>query len=239
MLLEVHNLTTGYGRIPAVTDASLQVAEGEIVTLLGPNGSVKTSLARCLSGALTAWTGSVTLAAHDLTGSVPERRVARGLCHLPEGRGIFSTLTVRENLHIGVHSGRGRSVGGTTSASHDPMDGVLDLFPTLRTRLDAKAAALSGGQQQMVALMRAMLSCPRLLIIDELSFGLAPQVVAELFDIVSSLRDQGTSLLLVEQQMGALRISDRTYLMRAGRISKSMSSTALMESGELARSYLR
>lgn len=234
MLLTVDGVTAGYGRLEVLHDVSLTVDEGEIVTVLGPNGTGKTTLLRLLSGALHPWTGSVSFAGTTLGRLVPERRAALGLCQLPEGRGIFQTLTVGENLELGTVSGR-----SSAEDKRRDRDRVLALFPELSGRLSAQAASLSGGQQQMLALARAVMSRPKLLMVDELSFGLAPRVVSDLFQVITELRDGGVTFLVVEQQAAALRISDRTYVLRNGRNQLERASADLLRSEDLVASYLR
>ncbi len=234
MLLEIEDARTGYGRLEVLHGISLHIAEGEIVTVLGPNGTGKTSLMRLLSGVLPLWSGRIGFDGRELTRISPEKRAARGLCQLPEGRGIFQTLSVGENLNLGLAS---RKVSAT-QAKRD-RDRVLDVFPELSGRLSVSAASLSGGQQQMLALARAMMSAPRLLLIDELSFGLAPRIVHDLFGVVSELRESGVTFLMVEQQASALRISDRTYVMRNGRNEFDRPSAELLASDDLVASYLR
>nr|WP_204331884.1 ABC transporter ATP-binding protein [Geodermatophilus sabuli] len=232
--MTVDGVTAGYGRLEVLHDISLQVAEGEIVTVLGPNGTGKTTLLRLLSGALHPWSGSVTFDGTTLGRTVSERRAALGLCQLPEGRGIFQTLTVGENLDLGTVSGR-----GSAEDRRRDKERVLGLFPELSGRLDAQAASLSGGQQQMLALGRAVMSRPRLLMVDELSFGLAPRVVSDLFQVILDLREGGVTFLVVEQQAAALRISDRTYVLRNGRNQLERASADLLRSEDLVSSYLR
>lgn len=234
MLLTVDGVTTGYGRLEVLHDVSLNVDEGEIVTVLGPNGTGKTSLLRLLSGALHPWSGSISFAGASLSRLAPERRAALGLCQLPEGRGIFQTLTVGENLELGTVSGR-----SSAEEKRQDRDRVLGLFPELAGRLAAPAASLSGGQQQMLALARAVMSRPKLLMVDELSFGLAPRVVSDLFQVVTDLREGGVTFLVVEQQAAALRISDRTYVLRNGRNHLERASAELLRSEDLVASYLR
>ncbi len=227
-------MRAGYGRLEVLHEVSLHVAEGEIVTVLGPNGTGKTTLLRTLSGVLPVWKGAIRFDTARLTRLPPERRAALGLCQLPEGRGIFQTLTVGENLALGAVNGR----ASATQRGPD-RDRVLAIFPELAGRLGAPAAALSGGQQQMLALARAVLSRPRLLMVDELSFGLAPRVVSDLFRVITELREDGGTFLIVEQQAAALRISDRTYVLRDGRNQLDRDSAALLASEDLVSSYLR
>jgi branched-chain amino acid transport system ATP-binding protein len=234
LLLTVDGVTAGYGRLEVLHDVSLSIDEGEIVTVLGPNGTGKTTLLRLLSGALHQWSGSIAFAGTSLTRLAPERRAALGLCQLPEGRGIFQTLSVGENLALGTVSGR-----SSPEDKRRDRDRVLGLFPELSGRLNAPAASLSGGQQQMLALARAVMSRPKLLMVDELSFGLAPRVVSDLFQVITELRDGGVTFLVVEQQAAALRISDRTYVMRNGRNQLERASADLLRSEDLVASYLR
>jgi len=232
--LTVEQVRSGYGRLEVLHDVSLRVDEGEIVTVLGPNGTGKTTLLRLLSGALHTWSGTVSFAGQQLNRLPPERRAALGLCQLPEGRGIFQTLTVGENLDLGTVSGR-----SSTADKRRDRERVLGVFPELAGRLSAQAASLSGGQQQMLALARAVMSRPKLLMVDELSFGLAPRVVSDLFGVITELREGGVTFLIVEQQAAALRISDRTYVLRNGRNQMEGASAELLRSDELVASYLR
>lgn len=234
MLLEIEDARTGYGGLEVLHGVSLHVDEGEIVTVLGPNGTGKTSLMRLLSGVLPLWSGRITFDGADLGKLPPNKRAGLGLCQLPEGRGIFQTLTVGENLDLGLAA---RRIHG--AAAKADRDRVLGLFPELADRLDQSASSLSGGQQQMLALGRALMSHPRLLLIDELSFGLAPRIVRDLFDVVRDLREQGVTFLIVEQQAAALRVSDRTYILRGGRNELTRNSDELLASDELVSSYLR
>jgi branched-chain amino acid transport system ATP-binding protein len=234
LLLEIEDARTGYGGLEVLHGISLTVDEGEIVTVLGPNGTGKTSLMRLLSGVLPLWSGKVRFAGTELGRLSPDKRARLGLCQLPEGRGIFQTLTVGENLDLGLAARR--APAATAKADRDR---VLEIFPELAGRLDASASSLSGGQQQMLALGRALMSSPKLLLIDELSFGLAPRIVRDLFEVVRELREQGVTFLIVEQQAAALRISDRTYILRAGRNELTRDSAELLASDELTTSYLR
>ena len=234
-LLSVRGLEAGYGGAQALYGVDLEVAEGEIVSVLGANGAGKTTTLRTISGVIRAWGGDVELGGRRLDRQPPEARAALGLGHLPEGRGILSTLTVDENLLLG---GTVRKDG--TAAFRRDRDRMLELFPALAAKLKQYASALSGGQQQMLGMARALLGRPRLLMIDELSFGLAPIVVEELFRLVRELRQDGTSFLLVEQSAGVLTVSDRTYVISAGRTLLEGKSSELREhgAGQLAKVYL-
>ena len=232
MLLSVRDLQSGYGAAQVLWGTSLDVAEGEIVLLLGPNGAGKTTTLRAVSGLVPAWAGSVTFDGVPLTGP-PEARARRGLGHVPEGRGILSGLTVGENLDLGLALRR----DGAAAIGAD-RDRLLGLFEPLRGRLAEPAASLSGGQQQMLALARALLARPRLVMLDEPSFGLAPAVVAELFGLIGRFRDDGTTFLVVEQHAGALTISDRTYVLNRGRTVLEAPSSELVGNQRLVRAYL-
>ena len=234
MLLEIKDLVSGYGRLEVLHGVSLSVEEGEIVSVLGANGAGKTTLLRAISGVLDTWSGSVVLAGENLGNLAIERRAMRGLGHLPEGRGIFQNLSVKENLDLGLGL---RSDGG--AAIRRDRERLLDLLPALAEKIGEQASSLSGGQQQMLALARAMITRPKLLMIDELSFGLAPNLVDQLFELVVDLRDEGgTTFLLVEQNAGVLEVSDRTYVLRTGNNDISGPSSELRASHDLVRSYL-
>jgi branched-chain amino acid transport system ATP-binding protein len=213
---------------------SLSVEEGEIISVLGANGAGKTTFLRTVSGVLPTWTGTVTFDGRVLGQLAIERRAMLGLGHLPEGRGIFQNLSVRENLDLGL----GLRRDGSDAIRRD-RDRLLDHLPGLAEKIGDAASSLSGGQQQMLALARAMITRPKLLMIDELSFGLAPNLVEDLFELVTELRDEGgTTFLLVEQNAGVLEISDRTYVLRTGNNELSGPSAELKESHDLVRSYL-
>lgn len=234
MLFQADNVVSGYGALEVLHGVSVSADEGEIVSVLGANGAGKTTLLRTISGVLSTWSGSITLDGVKL-GELPiERRAMLGLGHLPEGRGIFQNLSVRENLDLGL----GLRSDGADAIRRD-RDRLLDLLPGLAEKIGDAASSLSGGQQQMLALARAMITRPKLLMIDELSFGLAPNLVDDLFELVTELRDEGgTTFLLVEQNAGVLEISDRTYVLRTGNNDISGVSSELKESHDLVRSYL-
>ena len=232
-LLEVNDLVSGYGSLEVLHGISLEVSEGEIVSVLGANGAGKTTFLRAVSAVLDTWSGSVHLAGDDLAGMSVERRAAAGLGHLPEGRGVFQNLTVRENLDLGTVLRR----DGAAAVNAD-RERLLGIFPDLAEKIRDGASSLSGGQQQMLALARAMLTRPKLLMIDELSFGLAPFLVDELFTLVTELRDEGNTFLLIEQNAQVLDISDRTYVFQTGNNDISGPSAELRQSHDLVRSYL-
>lgn len=232
-LLEAENLVSGYGRLEVLHGVSLEVSEGEIVSVLGANGAGKTTFLRTVSGVLDTWTGSVRLDGRDLAGLSVEKRAAAGLGHLPEGRGVFQNLTVRENFDLGAVLRR----DGASAVNAD-RERLLEMFPALAEKIRDPASSLSGGQQQMLALARALLARPRLLMIDELSFGLAPFLVDELFEHVTELRSEGNTFLLIEQNAQVLDISDRTYVLKTGNNDISGESAELRKSHDLVRSYL-
>ena len=233
MLLSVRDLHAGYGHALVLRGVDLDVEEGEIVSVLGANGAGKTTTLRAISGVLPLAGGRVTFAGRDWRAEPPEQRALAGLGHVPEGRGILGGLSVEENLSLA----RALRRDGGAAFARD-LDGMFDLFPALRERPKIRASALSGGQQQMLALARALLGRPKLLIIDELSFGLAPIIVNDLFSLIDSLRTSGTTFLLVEQNAGVLRLSDRTYVRAGGRVTLEAASASIAGSAQLVRSYL-
>jgi len=231
-LLVVDALTVAYGAVVAVRDVSLDVAPGEIVAALGPNGAGKTTLLRALAGALKPLHGSVVLDGEVLTGLVPEAVLRRGVALVPEGRHVFPALTVEENL----------TVGGIARTDRDELradtERWLGRFPILGERAHQLAGTLSGGEQQQLAIARALMSRPRMLLLDEPSLGLAPIFVDRIFELIQELRAEGVTVLLVEQNVHrALEIADRAYVLSVGSVVASGSTDRLVE-GELERSYL-
>jgi branched-chain amino acid transport system ATP-binding protein len=203
------NVTAGYGDATVLRGVSLRVPAGATVALLGPNGAGKTTLLRVASGLLRPWTGRVLIDGADVTGATPHELVARGVCHVPEGRGVFPSLTVRENLLLQVSA---RDAG--------TIDRAVDAFPILGERMAQTAGTLSGGQQQMLALARAYLSNPSVILLDEVSMGLAPKVVDEIFEFLHRLSEQGSALLLVEQYVTrALAVADYVYMLNKGEVT--------------------
>lgn len=211
-LLEVSGLSAGYGHVPVLRDVSLAVHAGEVVTLIGANGAGKSTLLKAIVGLLRPTAGVVRLAGEDVTRLPPEKMVRRGLALVPEGRMLFGPMSVEENLQLGAH-GRGRD-GYAESLAR-----VFSLFPVLEQRRRQFAATLSGGEQQMLAIGRALMSHPATLLLDEPSLGLAPKVIGEIFATLDTLRADGLTVLLVEQDVKvALRHADRGYVMRTGSI---------------------
>jgi branched-chain amino acid transport system ATP-binding protein len=232
MLLELDKVQSGYGRAIVLRDVSLHVDAGEIVSVLGVNGAGKTTTLRTVSGLLPTRSGAIRFNGQKTGGLSVEERARAGLGHVPEGRGVLGTLSVQENL------GLSRAMRRTKRSSFDgDVKEILDLFPILGHKMKERASSLSGGQQQMLALARALLGRPKLLMIDELSFGLAPIVVSELFGLIRGLRNDGTTFLLVEQNAGVLGLSDRTYVLNGGRVVLEGESNKIATDGTLVRSY--
>ncbi|WP_239010542.1 MULTISPECIES: ABC transporter ATP-binding protein [Rhodococcus] len=225
--LETSALTAGYGRTTVLREVNLTVAPGSVVALLGPNGAGKTTLLKTIGGLLAPMSGSIRLDGVDITGQGATKRAAAGICVIPEGRGVFPGLTVRENLLL--------AVDGPLS---DHYDLALEVFPEIGRRLNAKAGSLSGGQQQMVALARAFVPRSSIVVLDEVSMGLAPLVVDQIFAALAVLRKAGKSVLLVEQYVGrALAGADVVHLLDRGRLSEALEPSALDED-ELTSRYL-
>ncbi|AWU94485.1 ABC transporter ATP-binding protein [Azospirillum ramasamyi] len=232
MLLEIEGLNSHYGRIHALKSASLSVREGELVALVGANGAGKTTLLRTLSGVHPASSGRITFDGCDITRMKASRRVAEGVVQVPEGRQLFGPQTVEDNLRLGAfRRGSGKP--------DDDIERLYEMFPVLKVKRDQPAGTLSGGQQQIVALARALMAKPRLLLLDEPSMGLAPLLVAEIFDAVQRLKREGTTILLVEQNAhAALAIADRGYVIETGEIVLSDSGAALLSNERVRQAYL-
>jgi len=232
-LLTVNELEAYYGRVCALHSVSLEVAEGSVAALLGANGAGKTTTLRVISGLLRPTRGSVEFDGKRIDRSNPDRLVRAGIVQVPEGRQIFADLTVRENLMLG---GYARRDGGS---ARQESQRVFDYFPRLGERLQQRAGTLSGGEQQMLAIGRALMARPRLLLLDEPSLGLAPLLVKEIFRVIGDIRAAGTTVLLVEQNAHmALRIADHAYLMETGRVILGDRSAALRQREEVQRAYL-
>lgn len=230
-LLEVTGLSVTYGTIRAVRNLSFRVEVGELVALLGPNGAGKTTTLTALVGQTATSSGSIRFSGEDITNRAPERIVRFGMTLVPEGRKVFTDLTVEENLRLGAVG-----AGDRRPASESEL---LELFPILADRRSQLAGTLSGGEQQQLAIARALRSSPRLLLLDEPSLGLAPQVVEAIFDLLVRLREAGTTILLVEQNVHqALEIADRAYVLASGQLHLSGSSADLLQSVEIDRAYL-
>ena len=232
-MLAVRDLTVHYGRIAAVRGISFSVDPGELVAIVGPNGAGKTTTLSAIMGVVRPSAGDVMLDGESINGSSPESVVRRGVVLVPEGRRIFGTLTVVENLMLGATA---RSQRRETQVE---MERQLDRFPALRPRLHAPAGRLSGGEQQMLAIARGLMSAPRLLLLDEPSLGLAPMMVERVLESVLALRDDGVTVVLVEQNAHrAIELADRTYVLRTGQIRMRGTREELVSRAELADLYL-
>jgi len=234
MLLEVNDLHVFYGRIEAIKGISFTVGEGEIVTLIGANGAGKTTTMRTISGVRSVAQGSITFEGQDITKMAPHDRVKMGICQAPEGRGIFPGMTVRENLDMGTYVR-----GGNAAEKAADLEHVFHLFPRLQERITQLGGTLSGGEQQMLAIGRALMSRPRLLLLDEPSMGLAPMLIAQIFEIIKQINSEGISVLLVEQNATqALRTARRGYVLETGHVMKEGSGQSLLDDPAVRAAYL-
>lgn len=233
-MLSVRHLSVSYGSVPVLWDVSLEIAAGEIVALLGANGAGKTTTLNTISGILRPSAGSIHYMAQPLNGLSPDRVVERGISQVPEGRLIFQTMTVVENLELGAFASRARKKLRTN------LERVYEIFPVLKARAGQVAGSLSGGQQQMLAIGRALMSSPSLLLLDEPSLGLAPKLVAEMFDIIVALREQHqVTILLVEQDTRhALEVATRGYVLESGKIALEGKGRDLLDNDHVRRAYL-
>jgi branched-chain amino acid transport system ATP-binding protein len=235
MLLELEDVHVHYGKIEALKGISFSVDEGEIVTLIGSNGAGKTTTLRTVSGMRPVSSGQVRFQDEDILGVPAHRRVEMGICQAPEGRGIFPGMTVFENLDMGAYS-RPRTQRAEIRAD---LERVYSLFPRLAERRDQLGGTLSGGEQQMLAIGRALMSHPRLLLLDEPSMGLAPKLVAQIFEIITEINNQGTTILLVEQNAAmALQRAHRAYVLETGRIVRSDDAYKLLDDDSVRAAYL-
>jgi branched-chain amino acid transport system ATP-binding protein len=233
MLLELENITLAYGRIEALHGISLNVGEGEIVALIGANGAGKSTTMRAISGLRPVAQGKIRFDGTDITKMRADLRVIRGVSQSPEGRGIFPGMSVRENLEMGAYTRRNRA------EIDQDMQRVFDLFPRLKEREKQAGGTLSGGEQQMLAVGRALMSRPKLLLLDEPSMGLAPMLIQQIFDIVVEINQQGTTVLLVEQNaQQALSRAHRAYVLETGRIVKEGTGNELLTDPAVKDAYL-
>jgi branched-chain amino acid transport system ATP-binding protein len=231
-LLSVHNLEVTYGNIPALRGIDLDVNKGEIVTLIGANGAGKTTTLRTISGLLKPKAGEVTYDGRTITGTKPHVITAMGVSHVPEGRGIFANLTVNDNLELGAYLRKDK-------IKQSEYDRIFALFPVLKERIKQSAGTLSGGEQQMLAISRALMSKPQVLLLDEPSLGLAPQMVQTIFRVIKEINAEGTTILLVEQNAHmALVTAHRGYVMETGRIVLADETKALLSSDRIKKAYL-
>ena len=232
-MLKVDNLEVAYGNIKAIKGISLEVNQGEIVTLIGPNGAGKSTTLRAISGILKPRSGSITFNGERIDGVEGHEVVAKGICQSPEGRRIFPRMSVDENLDLGAF------LRNDKAAIAADRERVLDLFPRLKERIDQKAGTMSGGEQQMLAIGRALMGSPKLLLLDEPSMGLAPVLVDMIFETIEKINKQGTTILLVEQNaLAALNVADRAYVLESGSIKMSGKAKDLISNDEVTKAYL-
>jgi branched-chain amino acid transport system ATP-binding protein len=233
-MLEIQGIEAFYGRVRALADVSLEVDTGEVVALIGSNGAGKTTTLRTISGLLHPAAGSITFDGRDITSVAAATRVEMGICHVPEGRRLFSRMSVDDNLTLGAytrHDGSGRV--------QEDRERVFELFPRLRERQSQVAGTLSGGEQQMLAIGRALMTRPKVLMMDEPSLGLAPILVETIFEIIAEINQQGIPILLVEQNAHkALEVAHRAYVLETGTIVKTGPGVELLQSEDVARAYL-
>src|SRR5665213_778517 len=233
MLLEVSNLAVGYGGAPAIVDVSIAVEAGEVVAVIGPNGAGKSTLINAIAGLLRWRDGRMSIAGVDLAGVASHRVCRHGIALVPEGRRLFTGMTVEENLEIGCYLPAARKL------RQQNLDRVYELFPVLRERRQQISGTLSGGQQQMVAIGRALMAGPRLLLLDEPSLGLAPSIVGDVFRVVRAINQAGMAILLVEQNVGqALEIANRAYVLEEGRVVASGLPAELLAQSRIQEAYL-
>jgi branched-chain amino acid transport system ATP-binding protein len=233
MLLELSDVHVHYGKVEALKGISLAVDEGEIVTIIGGNGAGKSTTLKTISGLRPVTSGSIRFDGREIVGTPPHEIVRLGICQVPEGRGIFPDMTVRENLEMGAFARKDKA-GQARDAAR-----VFDLFPRLAERRTQAGGTLSGGEQQMLAIGRALMAAPKLLLLDEPSMGLAPRLVAQIFDIVVEINRQGTPILLVEQNAAqALRRADRAYVLETGRVVHSAEAGVLLDDESVRAAYL-
>jgi branched-chain amino acid transport system ATP-binding protein len=234
-LLELEDVHVHYGKVEALRGISFTVNEGEIVTLIGANGAGKTTTLKTISGVRPLSSGRIRFQGQDIRGVAPHKRVELGICQAPEGRGIFPGMTVRENLDMGAYARRGKARLGLD----DDLQRVLVLFPRLKERATQMAGTLSGGEQQMLAIGRALMASPKVVLLDEPSMGLAPMLVSQIFDIVTEINSQGTTVLLVEQNAAqALRRAHRAYVLEVGRVVMAAPASELLDNAAVRAAYL-
>ena len=235
MLLEVKGLCVNYGRIEAIRDITFTVDEGEIVTLIGANGAGKTTTMKTISGLRPVRAGTVMFDGKDITDTPSYERPVLGISQSPEGRGCFVGMTVMENLEMGTYARADRK----SKAVKDDLERVFELFPRLKERSNQAAGSMSGGEQQMLAMGRALMAKPKLLLLDEPSMGLAPKLIKQIFDIVTEINSQGTTVLLVEQNAAqALKRSHRAYILETGEIVREGTGKALADDPAVKAAYL-
>jgi branched-chain amino acid transport system ATP-binding protein len=232
-MLEVRDIHCAYDGVPVVHGVSIDVAEGEIVAILGANGAGKSTTMRTISGLMHPTSGTVKFMGDDITHLSASHTVKKGLCYVPEGRHLFSKLTVRENLELGAFAVKDRQI------IDERLEEMYDLFPILKDRTNQTAETMSGGEQQMCAIARGLMSKPKLIMLDELSLGLQPSLVEKVFETVVEIKKRGVTILLVEQMVQeALEISDRGYVVQTGAIVHSGTALELLNSDEVRKAYM-
>ncbi|MDB5589528.1 MAG: amino acid/amide transporter ATP-binding protein 2, family [Enterovirga sp.] len=233
MLLEVRDLTTAYQGLVAIQDISLEVGEGEIVAVAGANGAGKSTLLKTIAGAESSRAGTITFAGERIEGRAGHLITRAGIAYVPENRRLFPRLSVRDNLRLGSYMFRGQA------DRDEPLGRVFKLFPRLQERLPQRAETLSGGEQQMLAISRALMTRPRLLMLDEPSQGIAPKLVDEIFDAVVAIREAGTTVLIVEQRLSeVLAIADRGYVLQTGRVVITGTAKEILDHTDVRKAYL-
>lgn len=232
-MLRLNNVTAGYGATTILHDVSLEVSEGEVVTIVGGNGAGKTTTLRTVSGLIEATAGSITFEDEDITHFPAHQVVNRGITLIPEARQLFPEMTVLENIQMGAYRPAAKN------RYDQRLEEVLTLFPRVKERLHQQAESLSGGEQQMVAIARGMMACPKLLMFDEPSLGLAPIVVSQVFDVVKRIAESGTTVLIVEQNVNqTLKVADRAYVIENGRMVMDGQAQELMGDDHIRKAYL-
>ena len=232
-MLKMDKICAGYGDLKVLFDVSLEINEGEVVALVGSNGAGKTTLLRTISGEVIPTSGSINWMGQELTETPENKRAINGIAHIPQGRGILASLSIKDNLLLGTYTKRTKPRRG------ELLEKVLQMFPILKERLNFPAGSLSGGQQQMLAIARAMMMAPKLLILDEPSLGLAPVVVDDVYRTLDIMKREGSSMLVIEQNLTkALSISDRGYVLETGHMQMTGPSRELLNNKDIQRAYL-
>ena len=232
-MLELNNVDAGYGQFQALFDITMRVEAGEAVAVIGANGAGKTTLRRVISGMLRARSGSMTMEGTDLVALAPHKIIETGIAHVPESRRLFPRLTVEDNLRMGAY------IKSARAHFAERLDYVYELFPRLKERRSQLAGTMSGGEQQMCAIARALMSKPKLVLLDEPSMGLAPVIVSQVFELVRRIRSEGYTVLIVEQNVRqVLSVADRAYLLEVGRIQTEGTAAELLASDDIQRAYM-
>ena len=232
-VLQIDELVCRYGKVEAIRSLTIEVRQGELVTLIGANGAGKTTTLKAISGLVKPVGGRISFLGQDVTGASPRRMLELGIAHCPEGRRVFPYMTVRENLEMGSY------LRSDQEAIEADIEGLFSRFPILRERQGQAAGTLSGGEQQMLAISRALMSRPKLVLFDEPSLGLAPNIVAQTFDIIRQIRDEGVTVVMVEQNaFAALELCDRAYVLEQGRVTLAGSGAELLDNPHVKNAYL-